>query len=158
MTPKKTKKTTGKSPRARKAPKSRPENATSLSESRLLKLRKEDHPIRAIVKASARLADIITDEDRERAKEVIRQAMDAEHRIFDPATREMIVVADHKIRLAATTLFLAYVEGTPVRREVSVTANFEPLDSVLERLKESPEARRMLSSMGMNLDVQKSGV
>jgi hypothetical protein len=148
----KSKKQHAKSPRARKAPRARPESATSPSESRLLKLRKEGHPIRAIVKASARLADCIKEGSSEKNAQVIEDAKNATHRIFDPGSRTMIEVPDHKTRLAAVTLELAYVEGLPVKREISVQANFESGESVIERIKASPEAMRMLGRMG----VQKS--
>jgi hypothetical protein len=132
--------------------------AAAAAEEKLARLRREEPALRPVLRTAVRLADLIEASDIAQAKRVISDAMTATHRVYNPISRSFDHVPDHRSRIAAVTLQLAYHEGLPVKREVSVTANFEPLDSVLERLKESPEARRMLSSMGMNLDVQKSGV
>ncbi len=111
-----------------------------------------------MVRAVRRLADCIKENAADKNAQVIEDAKNATHRVFDPASRTMIEVPDHKTRLAAVTLELAYVEGTPVKREISVTGTFESFETVLDRLKQSPEARRMLAGIGMNLDVQKSPI
>ena len=145
-------KTTAQPPRARV--KGSPEEFGE----KLERLRKEEPSIRPVVRAVRRLADCIKENASDKNAQVIDDAKNATHRVFDPGSRTMIEVPDHKTRLAAVTLELAYVEGTPVRREISVTGTFESFETVLERLKESPEARRMMKGMGMNLDVQKSPV
>jgi hypothetical protein len=69
---------------------------------------------------------------------VLREAKAATHRIFDPATKQLIEVPDHKTRLAAITLELAYTEGRPVERQMSVSGNFEDLADMQKRLENSP--------------------
>jgi hypothetical protein len=125
---------------------------------KLAELRKKEPSIRPVVRAVRRLADCIKENAADKNAQVIEDAKNATHRVFDPASRTMIEVPDHKTRLAAVTLELAYVEGTPVKREISVTGTFESFETVLDRLKQSPEARRMLAGIGMNLDVQKSPI
>jgi len=134
------------------------DSAGAAAEEKLARLRREEPALRPVLRTAARLADLIERSDVEAAKTVIDDALKSTTRAYNPTTRSFDLLPDHRTRLAAVTLMLSYHEGLPVKREVSVTANFEPLDSVLERLKESPEARRMMKGMGMNLDVQKSGV
>jgi hypothetical protein len=63
---------------------------------------------------------------------VLREAKSATHRIFDPATKQLIEVPDHKTRLAAITLELAYTEGRPVERQVSINADAADFEKALE--------------------------
>ncbi len=161
MTPSKTKKTAGKTPRARGKTAAEywgEDTAAAAAEEKLARLRREEPALRPVLRTAARLADLIERSDVEAAKTVIDDALNATTRAYNPTTRSFDLLPDHRTRLAGVTLMLSYHEGLPVKREVSVSANFESFESVLERLKESPEARRMLSSLGMNLDVQKTGV
>jgi Zn-dependent M32 family carboxypeptidase len=110
---------------------------------KLAKAMKEVSVIRKVVRASARLADFITQEDREDCARVIREAKQATMRVYSKEKGDLIEIPDHKTRLAATTLELAYIEGTPVKRSVEVKADFESADVLIERLRSSPEAMRM---------------
>ena len=107
-------------------------------------LRKKEPSIRPVVRAVRRLADCINEGSAEANAKVIENAKVAVHRVFDPETKRLIEVPDHKTRLAAVTLELAYVEGLPVKREIVLTGSFESGESVIERLKNSPEAMRLL--------------
>ena len=100
----------------------------------------------------ALLADQLTEQDVEDDARVIREAANATIIAYDPHLRKHVERPDHKTRLAATTLRRAYHEGLPVKREISLQANFESGESVIERIKASPEAMRMLGRMS----VQKS--
>ena len=111
---------------------------------KLAKAMKEEPAIRRVVRAAARLADFITPEDREENARVIRNAKRATMRIFCRDAQRLLEVPDHKTRLAATTLELAYDEGTPVKRSVEIKAEFESADVLIERLRSSPEAMRMM--------------
>jgi hypothetical protein len=62
---------------------------------------------------------------------VLREAKNATHRVFDPATKQLIEVPDHKTRLAAITLELAYTE--------------RDLGEMLERIRGSDEWQRLHS-------------
>ena len=111
---------------------------------KLAKAMKEVSAIRKVVRASARLADFISQEDREDCARVIREAKQATMRVYSKEKGDLIVIPDHKTRLAATTLELAYIEGTPVKRSVEIKAEFESADMLIERLRSSPEAMRMI--------------
>ena len=52
---------------------------------------------------------------------------------FRPATKQLIEVPDHKTRLAAVTLELAYTEGRPIERQMSLSGKFEDLAALQER-------------------------
>jgi hypothetical protein len=147
--------TAAKAPRARgKSPAQYwgEDTVAAAAEEKLARLRREEPALRPVLRTAARLADLIEDSDVETAKTVITEAMKATTRVYNPLTRSFDLLPDHKTRLAAVTLQLAYSEGTPVRREVSVSTNFESFDVVLERMRQSPEATRILASMGMKLD------
>ena len=63
-------------------------------------------------------------------------------------TRSGTVEPDHKTRLQAATLALAYKHGRPVERQEVITANLSENDSaILERVKNSPAARAALRRM-----------
>jgi hypothetical protein len=60
-------------------------------------------------------------------------------------TRSGTVEPDHKTRLQAATLALAYKHGRPVERQEVITANLtENADTILERVKNSAAARAAL--------------
>ena len=50
---------------------------------------------------------------------------------------------DHKTRLAAITLELAYSEGRPVERQIQVTGGYDDLGDMLEKLRGSDEWARI---------------
>lgn len=69
--------------------------------------------------------------------------------------RSGTVEPDHKTRLQAATLALAYKHGRPVERQEVITANLSENDSaILERVKNSPTARAALRRM---LDTAENG-
>ena len=60
-------------------------------------------------------------------------------------TRSGTVEPDHKTRLQAATLALAYKHGRPVERQDVITANLAEFDeAILERLKKSSVLREAL--------------
>jgi len=72
-------------------------------------------------------SQLLTEEDQAANVRVLREAKAATHHVFDPATKQLIEVPDHKTRLAAITLELAYTEGRPIERQMSLSGNFEDL-------------------------------
>jgi hypothetical protein len=64
-------------------------------------------------------------------------------------TRAGTVEIDHKTRLAATSLALAYRVGLPVQRSETVMVNLDAdqSDQLRERLAKSPALRRSLARM-----------
>jgi hypothetical protein len=135
----------------------------------LEKMRKEEPAVRRVIKTAARLADLCTAEDLEVDARVIRDACEATHRIYDTETQTLLVVPDHKTRLAGTTLRRAYVEGTPVKREIVLTGGFTSAEEILAKLQASPEAQRTFAALAghgikvisegqdIEMDVQKTG-
>lgn len=60
-------------------------------------------------------------------------------------TRSGTVEPDHKTRLQAATLALAYKHGRPVERQEVITANLAESDeAILDRLKKSSVLRELL--------------
>ena len=113
--------------------------------------------VRKVVKKAARLADMITDDDRIKAKKAIVDAMDATNRNYDKDLGRFDIYPDHKTRLAAAALQLAYDEGTPVKRSITITSDFRSADEILSTLQKSPEASRAvqaLAGLGLNLETE----
>lgn len=117
------------------------------SERRLNDAIEKEPAVRKVVKKSARLADRITEEDRDKSMEVIREALGATNRIYNREKGAVDIYPDCKTRLAAATLLLAYDEGLPVKRSVVLTGDFKSADELIAGLKDSPEAQRMLKAL-----------
>lgn len=134
------------------------EERSLCAERKLTKTIKEEPAVRKVVKAAARLADFITDEDREENARVIREAKRATMRIYSKEKKDLVEVPDHKTRLAAATLDLAYTEGTPVKRSVSITADFRSADEIIGAIQASPEASRALAALsGLGIQLEAEG-
>ena len=99
-----------------------------------------------MIKKAISISHLITVEDQAESLRVLRDAKHATHRIFDPATRQLIEVPDHKTRLAAITLELAYTEGRPVERSIAAHADVQDFPALVEKLKQSPTFRALQNS------------
>ena len=91
-------------------------------------------------------SQLLTEEDQAANVRVLREAKAATHHVFDPATKRLIQVPDHKTRLAAITLELAYSEGRPVERQISVSGDVEDFAAMLEKARQSPAALEALQT------------
>jgi len=119
-------------------------------------LAKNEPAIRRVVRASARLADLITDKDVKDSMRVVREAKGANQKHYDNATKDFVEYPDHKTRLAAVTLERAYDEGTPVNRIAAVIHHHQSAEEVIDRFRESPEmmqALKAFSGMGLQLEM-----
>ena len=87
-----------------------------------------------MIKKAITISELITEEDQAASLRVLREAKRATHRVFDPAAKQLIEVPDHKTRLAAIALELAYTEGRPVERQVQVRGKFEDLKALRDRI------------------------
>ena len=123
------------------------DNGVAHAERKLHGVMKEEPAVRKVVRAAAKLADFITPEDRAENARVIREAKNAVTRIYSKEKKDLIEVPDHKIRLAATTLELAYDEGTPLKRSISINADFKSAEDILDAMKRSPEAARAMRAI-----------
>jgi hypothetical protein len=104
----------------------------------LARARKEHWPtsLAKVIKKAISISELLTERDQEANVRVLREAKAATHRIFDPVTKQLIEVPDHKTRLAAITLELAYTEGRPVERQLTVNASSEDFATMLERFRQ----------------------
>jgi hypothetical protein len=57
---------------------------------------------------------------------------------------EDIGLPDHKVRTECARAIVEYVVGKAIERSMEVTGSYKELSQVLEELKQSPEARRIL--------------
>jgi peptidyl-tRNA hydrolase len=88
-----------------------------------------------IIKKAASITELLTEHDQQENLRVIRQAKKATHRIYDGEQKRLIEAPDHKTRLAAVALDLAYREGKPVERSISATGDLNKFPELLERLR-----------------------
>lgn len=91
-----------------------------------------------IVKKALLLADLLVPGDKEASAKVLREAKLATHRIYDVAKKRLLEVPDHKTRLAAIALELAYSEGKDALGRTNMS--FEDLGTLLAKLQQSPAA------------------
>jgi len=99
-----------------------------------------------VIKKAVSIAELLTEADQEENLRVIREAKQAVHRVFDFETKETVFVPDHKTRLAATMLDLAYREGKPVERQISAHGDVSDFPDLLRRLQSSPAAQALEDS------------
>jgi hypothetical protein len=109
-------------------------------ERRLVRARKEPWPpcLAKVIKKAISISELLTERDQAASLRVLREAKAATHRVYDPATKQLIEVPDHKTRLAAVTLELAYTEGRPIERQISVSGDVDDFAAMLEKAKQSP--------------------
>jgi hypothetical protein len=114
----------------------------------LARARKEHWPtsLAKVIKKAMSISELLTERDQAASVRVLREAKAATHRIFDPATKQLIEVPDHKTRLAAVTLELAYTEGRPIERQMSVSGKFEDLLELQERVAQSQAFKQLTES------------
>ena len=136
-------------------PKNSDQNSRARAEKKLAEIIKQQPAVSKVVKKAACLADLMTDQDRADNMRVLREAKNAIHHVYDNDLERLVEKPDHKMRLAATALSLAYDEGTPVQRQVALTHSFESADVALAKIKSSPELMRAiktLRSSGLELE------
>ena len=95
-----------------------------------------------VIKKAKSIGELLTEDDQEENLRVIREAKNAVHRVFDFETKETVFVPDHKTRLAALMLDLAYREGKPVERQISAHGDISDFPDLLRRLASSDAAKR----------------
>jgi hypothetical protein len=110
--------------------------------------RKEHWPasLAKVIKKAISISERLTERDQAASVRVLREAKAATHRVFDPATKQLIEVPDHKTRLAAVTLELAYTEGRPIERQMSLSGKFEDLLELQERVAQSQAFKQLTES------------
>jgi len=99
-----------------------------------------------VYKKAAQIADLMKGEDVEADLRVLRDAKKAYHHVYDTKTKRLKKVPDHKTRLAATTLSRAYHEGKPVERSIAANVQFESIQELQAKLRQSPAFLEHISS------------
>jgi hypothetical protein len=114
----------------------------------LARARKEPWPpcLAKVIKKAISISELLTERDQAASLRVLREAKAATHRVYDPATKQLIEVPDHKTRLAAVTLELAYTEGRPIERQISVSGDVDDFAAMLEKARQSPAALASLQN------------
>jgi hypothetical protein len=99
-----------------------------------------------IQKLSEDLALAVTGEQ---VAAVLRSALSA-----DTVQRDGSRGPDHKVRIEAARLLLAYTLGTPIQRSENVTVNLDAdsMTGLRERLKASPAMRETLAGLLAEVD------
>lgn len=124
-----------------------------MREKQIEEIVRKEPAVRKVIKAAAKLADFIEHEDRAESMEVIRNAKRAMHHIYDQDLHKLVEVPDHKIRLAAVALERPYDEGSPIKRTVTLTGDFQSAEQLIERLQSSPEALKAIMGSGIQVAV-----
>ena len=93
------------------------------------------------------LAELMDCNQVEQAVSAIEDGLSATRRFWSPITKSFIDEPDHKTRLDAAKTILAYHEGTPVQRVVTVTESFESLRDAIAAATHSEEAQRALRDL-----------
>ncbi|HZR66019.1 MAG TPA: hypothetical protein VFA85_12770 [Terriglobales bacterium] len=106
--------------------------------------RKEIRSLAKVIKKAKSIAELLTEDDQEENLRVIREAKRATHKVFDVDQKKLVEQPDHKTRLAAVTLDLAYREGTPVARSISATGSLRDMKELLDRTDSSPAYQESL--------------
>jgi hypothetical protein len=99
-----------------------------------------------VIKKAKSIGELLTADDQEENLRVIREAKNATHRIFNIDEKQSEDVPDHKTRLAATMLDLAYREGKPVERQITAAVKFEDLAQLQDRVSQSPAFKQLEES------------
>lgn len=104
------------------------------------------------------LFEALTNDDIIRVAEVYREAMHAERQFWVDQGRSKTGHAlgywqkepDHKTRIAAANMVAAYRDGLPIARQLALQGTFEELGILLESMRSSGEAARLLGAMPAN--------
>lgn len=104
------------------------------------------------------LRDAITADDVHAVLKVWREAMTATTERWDGETEKWVVLPDTRSRIEATKLVAGYKDGLPRQVQVVFNTNFQDLSAAMKKCQDSPEAMRLLQSMGGELTgVQETG-
>ena len=132
---------------ARACSKNSHQNSRARAEKKLAEIIKQQPAVSKVVKKAACLADLMSDQDRADNMRVLREAKNAIHHVYDKDLERLVEKPDHKTRLAATALSLAYDEGLPVQRQVVLTKAFESIEETIKKIRGSPELMKALMTL-----------
>jgi len=100
-----------------------------------------------VLKKAASIGELLDEDDAHENIRVIREAKNAMHRVYSKEAGGLVEVPDHKARLAAVTLELAYREGLPVQRQVIANTGTDDSSGYMTRALRSPALRGQLRAM-----------
>jgi hypothetical protein len=87
---------------------------------------------------------LLSDKDLKAVVRIWREGLVATKSFWNPAAKEWVTEPDWGRRYDFSMAIAAYVEGKPIERSMEVTGSYKELSVLLEELKQSPEAMRLL--------------
>lgn len=109
------------------------------------------------VAKAKKLGQILKSGHLERAVRVWIDGLEATKKEYEKVSETWSEVPDWKERRECANMIVAYMEGRPVERQLVIGGSFEDLNAAMGKVKASPEAMRLLESMGGALGVQETG-
>jgi len=106
---------------------------------------------REIIKLAEKLIDMLEPHRRE-AVQVWIDGMRATKPIYEKGKR-VGEEPDWKERRENAALIIAYLEGKPIEKQIQATAEFEDLQTLMERMNQSPAARVALAEVSLQKTV-----
>jgi hypothetical protein len=97
-------------------------------------------PVSSVIRS---LIEAIGQEDVDLVVKVWREAMTATRKF--QSNGEWIEEPDHKTRLEASKLLVAYKEGLPIQRQIVATTNVDDFPERLRRLQQSERYRQLVA-------------
>ena len=88
----------------------------------------------------------------ESAIQVLKEQMEATTSFYDLKARKFMTRPDHRTRLAAAELYLAYLIGKPIERRVIEQHNVDSLEDVEKKLAKCPALREEFKKMIANAE------
>ena len=92
------------------------------------------------------MSELVDSNRMDIAIDVLDRSMRATKKFWSPLTKEWVEEPDFKIQLDAAKVIIAYGDGLPVQRSITVTDSFESLrDALNAAALRSPRAREALA-------------
>jgi hypothetical protein len=107
---------------------------------------------REIIKLAEKLIDMLEPHRRE-AVQVWIDGMRATKPIYEKGKR-VGEEPDWKERRKNAALIIAYLEGKPIEKQIQANAEFEDLQTLMERMNQSPAARVALAEVSLQKTVE----
>jgi len=83
----------------------------------------------------------------EAAIQVLKEQMEATTSFYNLKERKLMTRPDHRTRLAAAELYLAYLIGKPIERRVIEQHNIDSHDDVVSKLAKSTAGREEIKKL-----------
>jgi hypothetical protein len=108
---------------------------------------RENSEGRELIGRAKKLIDLLKPEYLDRAVQVWVDGLKATKDVYDARAKEWTTQPDWKERREAANMIVAYFEGRPIERQMVMKGSFRDLNDTLARMKQSPEAMRVLQEL-----------